>query len=520
MKRPVALLLSVLLAAGMLAGCSGEGSSEASSGASGSSSASSAATVSEVSGQESETQGETVTCLYVVPGDEPKELAAGLEQINQKMAEDGVGVELEMQYIPWDAWDQKINIMLSTGEKFDLFQVMNDRVTLANYASRGALADITQAMETYGENITKVNPEIMMKSCQVNGVQYAIPAYWVESAIDPELFLRTDIMEQYGIEKVPETWDELTAAMETVINNWEGPQKPYLMLTGSNTSRFAYPAKTYEEWPFVIYDRIFYVDQEGNVENYFETDVFRKDCMYASDWYQRGIIDPDCMTITSEQADNQMRTGNYFLGASDIGPLKTNYPDITADDFVRVELAPEKPDVRPYGTRNMNAVPLASEHPEAAVKLVNWIYADQENYDLFMYGREGVDYNKIEEPKGREDIIDSSTGVPAYYFSDWMMGNVEFIRPASTLPTAYSERLYSFNENAVEGYAAQFTFDASSVQTEYADVMTVISEYINPMACGVKDYEENIDEALSMLEKAGADKLIEEFRTQLEESKK
>ena len=36
----------------------------------------------------------------------------------------------------------------------------------------------------------------------------------------------------------------------------------------------------------------------------------------------------------------------------------------------------------------------------------------------------------------------------------------------------------------------------------------------------IKDYEENIDEALAMLEKAGADRLIEEFKTQLAESKK
>ncbi|MGN0314828.1 MAG: extracellular solute-binding protein [Fusicatenibacter sp.] len=510
-KKQLSMILALIMAASAL--FSGCGKSESNSGTS-------ANSASAASGSESTEEMETVECLYVVPGDEPKDLEAGLAAINEKMAEDGVGVTLKMQYIPWDAWDQKINIMLSTGEKFDLFQVMNDRVSLANYASRGALADITDEIEQYGENIKKVNPDIMMKSGQVNGVQYAIPAYWVESAIDPEIFVRKDIMEKYGIKEVPTTWDELTEAFETVMNNWDGAEKPYLMLTGSNTSRFAYASKTYDEWPFVVYDRIFYVDQEGNVENFFETEVFKKDCAYASDWYKRGLIDPDCMTVTADQATNQMTTGNYFLGASgDINTLKANYPDISVDDFARVELAPDKPDVRPYGTRNMNAVPLSSEHPEAAVKLVNWIYASQENYDLFMYGREGIDYTK-QEPHNREDIIDPATNVPGYHFDDWMMGNVTYLRPSTTCPTEYSDRLYTKNENAVDGYASQFTFDASPVQTEYADVMTVISEYINPMACGVKDYEENIDEALEMLKKAGSDKLIEEFKRQLEESKK
>ncbi len=153
---------------------------------------------------------EPVTCIYVVPGEAPDALEEGLKAINDKLAADGVGVKVELRYIPWDSWDQKINFMLSTGEKFDLFQVMNDRVTLAHYVAGGVLADISTEIELYGENIRKVNPENIMKSGQIKGVQYGIPAYWMESAIDPELFIRRDLMEKYGITKVPSTWEELT----------------------------------------------------------------------------------------------------------------------------------------------------------------------------------------------------------------------------------------------------------------------------------------------------------------------
>lgn len=497
MKKLVSLLLVLAMAVTMLAGCSKGGNDTPGGNADG-----------------------TVDCLYVIPGDEPKELDAALKLINEKMAADGVGVNLKLQYIPWDAWDQKLNIMLSTGEKFDLFHVMNDRVSLANYASRGALADISEEIEQYGENIKANCPEIMMKSGQVKGAQYAIPAYWVESAIDPEIFIRKDLLTKAGITEIPSTPEELTSAFETVINTWEGGNKPYLKMNGSNASNVGTLHKTYDEWPFVIYDKFFYVDQEGNVENFFKTDVFKKNCAHAANWYAKGIIDPDVMTLTAEQVTNQMNTGNYFLGANgDINQLKTNFPDITVDDFVRLEFAPEKPDVRPYGTRNMNAVPLSSEHPEAAVKFLNWVYASQENYDLFVYGREGIDFEKV-EPHNRQDIINEATGRPAYFFEEWMVGNVTYLRPNATCPTEYSERLYTRNEDAVDGYASQFTFDASPVQTEYADVMTVIAEYINPIAVGVKDYDANIDEALAMLDKAGAQKLIDEYKKQLEESRK
>lgn len=461
-------------------------------------------------------QEETVTLVYLVPGDEPKDLAGGLAAINGKLAADGVGVQLELRYYPWDAWDQKINIMLSTGEKFDLFHVMNDRISLSNYASRGALADISEYIEEYGQNILAVCPEIMMKSGQVGGVQYAIPAYWVESALDPELTIRKDILDKYGLE-VPTSFAELTEAFEVVMAGWDGVQKPYIPIIGANSARFGLASMEYEEWPYVIYDKVFYVDQEGNVLNFFETDVFRKDCENARLWYEKGLISPDVLTTTSDQLNNQLISGDWFVHpgtVGDITQIANNYPDITVDDFISATFG-EKTRVRPYGTRNMNAVPLSSEHPEAAVKFLNWVYASQENYDLFIYGREGIDYEKV-EPHNQLPLSDAVTGAPPYYFSDWMVGNVLYLRPSVTAPKATNDMLYTVNESAVDGYASMFTFDATNVQTEYADVQTQILAVIAPIATGVLPYEENIGHALEMLRAAGVDKLIEEFKAQLE----
>ncbi|HPF87507.1 MAG TPA: extracellular solute-binding protein [Candidatus Limiplasma sp.] len=463
---------------------------------------------------------ELTTVLYVVPGDEPKDLEGGLQAINDKLLADGVGVQLELKYIPWDAWDQKINIMLSTGEAFDLFQVMNDRVSLSNYASRGALADISEAVQEYGENILAVNPDIMMKSGQVDGVQYAIPAYWVESALDPEITIRKDILEKYDLE-VPTTFEELTAAFITVMENWDGVQKPYIPMIGSNTSRFGLASMTYDEWPYVIYDKVFLVTQDGTVSNYFASDIFKKDCANARLWYESGLISPDVLTTTSDQLNNQLNSGDWFVHAGTVGDItqiQNNYPDITTDDFINLNLAPEKTRIRPYGTRNMNAVPAASEHPEAAVKFLNWVYASQENYDLMIYGREGIDYTIVGD-RSISIIADPITGAAGYSFADWMLGNVTFLRTSITAPKATVDALYTLNDTAVEGYAAKFTFDASNVQTQYADVMTQISAVIAPIACGVLDYDANIDDALAMLQAAGVDELIAEFQAQLDASK-
>lgn len=508
MKKVLSLFLCGALIGSVFTGCSNQSPASSAEGGSAAQSAGSQA-------------AETVTCNYFVPGDEPKENDKALQLINDKMQKDGVGVKLVTKYIPWDSWDSKINIMLSTGQgECDMFAVMNDRVTLANYQARGAVADITDAMEKYGQNITKYDSPAIMKCGQVNGKQYAIPAYWFESSHSPEITIRLDILKKYGISKVPTTFDELTDDYVTVMKNWKGPNKPYLPLLGSNCFDFGPAQKTYDSWPFVRCENMIYADQKGTVKDFFETDEFKQDCANARKWYQLGLINPDVITFTSDQLNNQLNAGDWFVHfgtyGSSIDNIKKNYPDITVDDFGFLDFAPDKPNVRPYGTRNMNAVPKSSQHPEAAVKLVNWIYANQDNYDLFLYGREGTDYKKSGD-RQRTDIVNSATSTPLYYFADWLIGNLHFERTATGTPTITNKLLYTEDTKAENSVTAEFTFDASKVQTQMTDVKTVMSSNIVPIATGVKDYESNFPEALKQLKKAGIDQIVDEFKSQFEE---
>lgn len=462
---------------------------------------------------------EVIVCKYVLPGSQPVDYEVVEAMINSKMKEDGVGVELKRQYIPWDAWDQKVNIMLSTGEEFDLLNVMNDRTPVSSYVGKGALADITQFIDQYGDNIKKINPDIMMDAVKVNDKAYAIPAFWVEFSHSPEITIRTDILKEYNL-SVPKSFEELTAAFETVMKNWKGDQKPYIPLTGSTVYDFGMAQKSYDSWPFWVYDQMFYVNQnDGTVKNFFETEEFKKDCQNARTWYEKGLINPDVLVFKSEQLNAQLDSGNWFVHpgtyGSSIDNIKKNYPNITVDDFEFLNFNPEKPNLRPYGTRNMNAVPITSKHPEVGVKFINWLYANQENYDLYMYGREGKDYNKKGE-RGREDIIDAAQNRPLYYADDWMIGNLTYSRQAGNSPTITNKMLFNIDEAAVNSIAGSFVFDATNVKAEIANVRTEMAASIAPIASGVLDYNKAFPAALEKLKKAGIEKVINEYKTQFD----
>ena len=100
-----------------------------------------------------------------------------------------------------------------------------------------------------------------------------------------------------------------------------------------------------------------------------------------------------------------------------------------------------------------------------------------------------------------------------------MIGNINYEYTSANAPKITNEHLYQLDNNAVEGVASKFTFDGSKLQTQLADVNTIIASNITPMASGVVDYDSNIEEALKLLKDAGIDDLVAEFNKQLGESR-
>lgn len=518
MKRIIVLIVAMAMSLTLFAGCGGKGNTQEDTTQEGANTTTAAEKTEAEAPEIAEVPQEKLICKFVLPGQASQDYGLVAPEINKKLAADGVGIELDRVYIPWDAWEQKVNIMLSTGEEFDLLNVMNDWIPLSTYVGRGALADITQIIDQYGENIKKLNPEIMMNSAKVNDKMYAVPAFWVEFSRGPELTIRKDLLRENNLE-VPKNIDELTSAYETVMKNWKGKEKLYLPLIGSNATAFGLAWKSYDSWPFTVVDKIFYVNQNGDVKAFVETEEFKKDCQLARSWYQKKLINPDVLVFKVEQLNNQLSTGNWFAHCGTYGEavenLQKNFPNITVDDFEFVTFNPEKPNLRPYGTRNLNAVPATSKNPEVGVKFINWLYANQDNYNLFMYGIEGTHYKKIGD-KAREAIVDPALKMPRYVSDDWMIGNLEYLLPASNTPVATRNALFTIDETAVNSVAANFVFDATNVKAEIANVKTELQASIAPIVTGVLDYDKYYPAALDKLKKAGLDKVVAEYKLQFD----
>lgn len=512
MKKASITMLSCMVLAALIAGCSGKNEPASSSG----SSSPSPSGTTPASGSASPAPAqETVTIKYVIPGTEPKEWPAVREAVNKKLLEDGLNVQIEKEYIDWGAWEQKINLKLSTNEDFDMFHVMNDWVGLANYAGRGALKDITAEVEQYGPNLKKVIPESVWSGVTKEGKIFGVPAYWYEAAVDGSITINKYLLNKAGAATTFNNRQELLDAMAQVNS------KLNLKLTIPIRGGTAGPAdifqRTYDTYPFTVRDNIAYIAEDGIVKNWAETEEFKQDAAWFADAYKRKLEHPDVLTIKQEQIEQQIKTGQYvfmFGTPNKLVDVQKQYPDAKDEDFELIRLNPDKPRYRMVNAKNVNVVAANSKHPAEAVKFLNWLYDSQDNYDLFMYGIEGTTYKKVGD-KGLETIIDPKTNTPLYIHDDWMTGNLNFIRVDQNLLSANKE-LYKADPEAKNFFAADFFFDPAAVKAEMGNVQAVWTSDVSPIYRGVVDYDKNIQGALDKLKAAGIDKVLAEYQKQLD----
>ncbi|SFJ33116.1 putative aldouronate transport system substrate-binding protein [Paenibacillus sp. UNC496MF] len=521
-RKSAYMLAAAVLSAALLAGCGNNGGNAGNSGNAGnagnSGSGSGNANANADAGSGNAAKQDVVTIKYVIPGTEPASWKEVRDAVNKKLLADGVNVQIDEQYIDWAAWDQKLNLMLSTGADFDMFQVMNDVVSLSNYIARGAVKDISAELNEYGSNIKTAISDDIFNAVTKDGKIYGIPANWMEPAV-VDLFTSNDfLLKKYGIDSKVATPQEMLDAMAQLYDKAPAP-KPQFPFTLSNVSATGmdFLHRTFDSFPFDVRDGIAMINNDGTVKDWVDTDEFKQESAFFRQAYEKKLINPDVLTLKQDQVQKEAGKMNwgFEMGtlANTQAALDKDLPGAKLGDFSLQEFNPEKGHYRFTNAKNLNVVAANSKHPDAVIQFLNWLYANQDNYDLFMYGIEGKTYKKTGD-KSMEAILDPKTQASLIPNADWMIGNLNFIR-VGDIVTA-TRKLYEPDKDAKNFISSGFFFDATPVKTELGNVKAVITSDIAPIYAGVVDYDGHIAQAQQKLKAAGVDKVIAEYQKQLD----
>ncbi|MGB4661457.1 MAG: DUF3502 domain-containing protein, partial [Mobilitalea sp.] len=172
-------------------------------------------------------------------------------------------------------------------------------------------------------------------------------------------------------------------------------------------------------------------------------------------------------------------------------------------------------------TTSINAlswmVASTSKVPDAALKFLNLTFTDQDIINLLIYGIKDRDYvldadGFLSYPEGK----DASSVDYTAQLSCGTLGNFFLMYPmagTSKDSLAWEEEQ---NQIAKKSPAMGFTFDSSSVKTEYTAVSNVIQQYLPSLLCGSVDPETVLPEFKDKLTTAGLETIIQAKQEQLD----
>lgn len=534
MKKLVALLLVAALGLSTLAGCGGNGNS------SGSGSASSGATSESSQAENSETgddaaPAETQKVVFAmqtfntVPTVETAQTVA--DEVNSYIKENypDANVELEWQlYGPAD-YEQRINLMMQSGEQLDLFIPSN----IATSISSNQLAPVTSALESeYGQKlvdiITEYCGEEVWKTVTMNGEIMAVPAN-KNMALAGCLTYDYDMLTSVGFDD-----DDITdlASLEPIFAALKEKYPDVYCYVGTDVGNANLPYVFYADNSIDSIGNDYGVvfGDSNEVVNVFESDAWYELCQMMKRWYDGGYMPGDMATSTMRGAE-YMNAGRAFCTFASYG-VREDYTDFgemqtrsTGRTIHAKKISP------PYVTTDFASavlgVPSTSKSVDGAIKLLSIAYTDEYVYNTMLYGLEDRDYVWMDEELGLigfPEGMDANTVPYCAYMTmgEWgteayMWSQYDVSTPQTAEELEYNaDYALRVNKESPKSPYYGFRFDGEQYLNQITAMDNLYNQYAVPLMCGSVDIDSTLEAFNQALYDAGLQQVMDAKQEQLD----
>ena len=494
LKKVLAAGIAAALTAGMLVGC-GSGGNENTSGASTSGGGQNGADAGTESAAAS--SGEIVNLKWVTIGNGmPTNYDTWVAKVNEYVGEK-IGVNIEMEVIPWGDWDKRRNIIVSTNEPYDIiFGNGNNYIADINL---GAYYDITDMVADNMPGLMELMPEKYWDGVKVQDRIYGIPTY-KDSSISNYAVWDKEIVGEYGLDLASLTEIEsLTETFETL----KADKNDYPVYVKNDGVYYI----------FDVYDQIGagtqilgvrYDDADARVCFTLEEPDIYSALETLHDWYQKGIINPDASTLSEARVYNMWRVAQGWesAGITAWGPQMGK--DVVVQKIGDTILSNET--VR----GSLNMVSINTKYPEKCLQFLDMVNTDTKLRDMFFYGEEGVNFEYNADGKAHK--INNEWAMAGY-----TQGSFFTVTQEDTDEYNQWEEVKALNEAAVSSVMMGFTFDNTAVADKLANCREIWLRYRSEVMTGVQDPATVIPQIKEELMKAGWQDVMDEAQRQVDE---
>ena len=446
---------------------------------------------------------EPMEVTFYLWGEQPTGMEDVIAEFESRTA-DTLNMKLYFDWTPIGDFPNKISLKLAAGEEVDACfdaQWMH----LVTFIADGASRDLTDYFhnDAYPGLKAAFGPDLMSNNTLGTGRYYAIP---FTQAFDSAhmIAIRGDLREKYGVPPVTDS-DTYRQFLQAIVDN-EPNMVPFATNVG-RTPTWVYDSENYRlpidrlnagVWANYFIMTNFAVDMY--IEDYElkavwfkgEPESFRADFPdpyktfdldkyeMAYDWFEKGYVDPDAMTVTdgSGQFTSGKGASLYWDAANYLAisnALAASVPESQLEWYIVNPAVREDLDGMMYGNFtawNFMCIPATTSQDKAdrIMMFYDWMFSSTENHDLFEYGIEGKNFIAIGDDQYKmPEGLDASDvyALPGYQFT-W---NANFIRLSADMPPDVLAANKKCNDPATyyNPIMSGFTFQTADVETAIAN---------------------------------------------------
>lgn len=490
-NRIMSLVLALMMTVGMvLAGCASKTDTPNST----SSSTPEATAKPEVTEKVEEVK--PVKLVWYIRSAEPKNMASVMEKANE-IIKDKINATLEFKFINPGDYEKKMQLVMSSGEEYDISFTASWTNNYLNNVSKGAYIPLDDMLAKYPD-LQSLFKEEIWDAVKVDGKTYGIPNNQIMGD-QPGLWLKKDLVDKYNLDVTKvKSLNDLTPIFQTIKDGEPGVSAirggiptsfmEYApILEGASGFGFALDTKTWKV--------------------YFQPEQLTSQFKQMREWYEKGFFPQDVATIKDELS--LIKAGKVSSRYSRQKPgidaeLKTSY----GFDVINFSTGPAVIS-KSAVTSTLNAVSATSKNPDRAVMLINLIDTNKELFNLLKYGIEGQDYTKVSD--NRIEVIPDSYSVPG-----WLFGNElnSFVVPGQV--DDVWEQTKMLNDSSMIDPSISFTFDRKNVENEIAQLSAITAEFTPILMNGLDDVDKTLKAMMDKRKAAGHDKVLAELQQQVD----
>ena len=436
-------------------------------------------------------------------------------------------INVEYTAVPRSESDDKVNIMLSGGTAPDIIMTY-DQALFYNYASSGALKDLTDLYAQYGGDI-EANCTEAEPAGVIDGVRYAVMKQRGTEEPRHTAYIRQDWLDELGME-IPTTKAELEEYLYAVKEN---------NLGGDNTIPWAMSGRTDTEKMYLNFVGS-YVDLASDRDAYMYAESYmavapgsEEGLRKLNQWYNDGLISADFPTDSAEDVYKAaIANGNAGFVLDDVYNPHASFEVLnntlgTQDVFVPVQCfdLPDGSYRNPFEYRYAMYVMIPSttsdEKAAACMKYLNWmsdpevamnIYytPDYTTNDLGVaVAPSTTELQELGYPGTPDDLSIVNQNYSWVNDYEVMAATSYENRTSDWVTEEWYQNLYEVKESGKYRFPT-YAYISPDEQTYGADIKTRMVEFVyNCICCPADQFDSTYESGYQELVNAGLQKILD-----------